>query len=113
MATLFTKIFNKEIPGTVVYEDELCGVLVDIQPEAPKHLLVVPKKEIPSLRGATLEDKSTLGHLLLTAAEVARRQGFAESGYRVVINAGPDGGETISHLHVHLLGGRQMTWPPG
>ncbi len=111
MATLFTKIINGEIPGKIVHKDEHCAVLVDIQPQAPKHFLVVPVKEIESI--ATAEDKQVLGHLLLTAAQVARDQGFSAGGYRLVINAGKNGGQTVSHLHIHLLGGRQMEWPPG
>lgn len=113
MASLFTKIINKEIKGTVVHEDEHCAVLVDIQPQAPKHFLVIPKKEIESTAHASPDDKLVLGHLLITAAKVARDQGFASEGYRLVINTGANGGQTVSHLHIHLLAGRQMHWPPG
>lgn len=113
MASIFTKIISGEIKGTIVHEDEYCAVLVDIQPQAPKHFLVVPKKEITSIAEAKLEDKMVLGHLLLTAAEVARKQGFSEKGYRLVINTNSDGGQTVSHIHIHLLAGRKLTWPPG
>lgn len=113
MASLFTKIINGEIKGTIVYQDEHCAVINDIQPQAPKHLLVIPKKEIESVASASSEDQMVLGHLLLTAAKVARDQGFAQSGYRLVINTGKNGGQTVSHLHIHLLAGRQMEWPPG
>jgi histidine triad (HIT) family protein len=111
--SIFTKIINGEIKGTIVHQDEHCAVLVDIQPQAPKHMLVVPKKEIESMAQAGPEDQMVLGHLLLTAAKVARDQGFAQNGYRLVINTGKNGGQTVSHLHIHLLAGRQMEWPPG
>ncbi len=113
MASLFTRILNGELQGTIVHQDDLCFVLVDIQPQAPKHFLVIPKKEIPSVADATPEDKPILGHLLWVAAEVARQHGISEDGYRLVINIGPQGGQTVPHIHVHVLGGRQMTWPPG
>lgn len=113
MASIFTKIINGQIPGKIVHQDEHCAVIVDIQAVAPSHLLVIPKKEIESIATATSEDKTLLGHLLLTAAEVARKQGFAESGYRVVANIGKDGGQTVPHLHIHILGGRPLNWPPG
>lgn len=113
MASIFTKIINGEIKGTIVYQDEQCAVLVDIQPQAPKHFLIVPKKEIPSIAEASTHDQQVLGHLLLVAAKIARDQGISENGYRLVINTNSDGGQTVSHLHIHLLGGRQMTWPPG
>lgn len=111
--SIFTKIINGEIKGTIVHQDELCAVLVDIQPQAPQHFLVVPKKEIVSVHHATAEDKGILGHLLWVAAEVARNQGFAEDGYRLVINTGSNGGQTVPHIHVHLLAGRALNWPPG
>ena len=111
--TLFEKICDKEIPATIVYEDERCVVFRDISPKAPLHILVIPRKAIPRVAMATEEDEALLGHLLLTAAKVARSEGVADSGYRLVINNGKDGGEAVPHLHVHLLGGRQMEWPPG
>jgi len=111
--SIFTKIVQGEIKGTIVHEDDLCAAIVDIQPQAPKHLLVFPKKEIQSVDTATAEDRNLLGHLLWVAAEVARKQGFSEKGYRLVINTGEHGAQSIPHLHIHVLGGRQMEWPPG
>lgn len=111
--TLFEKICNKEIPATIVFEDERCVAFRDISPQAPLHILVIPRKAIPRVDLAGVEDEGLLGHLLLTAAQVARSEGIAESGYRLVLNNGPHGGEAVPHLHVHLLGGRQLVWPPG
>ena len=113
MATLFTKIINGEIKGTILHQDDQCVAFLDIQPQAPQHVLVVPVKEIPSLAHATAADQQLLGHLLLTAAQVARQLGVADSGYRLVINTGRNGGQTVDHLHIHLLGGRALVWPPG
>jgi len=113
MATLFTKIITGEIKGKIVFEDDQCAALVDIQPQAPTHILVVPKKEILNVSAARPEDERLLGHLLLVAAKVAEEQGVAGAGYRLVINNGRNGGQSVDHLHVHLLGGRAMTWPPG
>jgi len=110
--TIFQKIMDGEVPGEKVYEDEQCAVLRDIDPQAPEHLLVVPRKVIPRLEKAEAGDGALLGHLLLTAGEVARREGFAE-GFRVVINNGKEAGESVPHLHVHVLAGRGMGWPPG
>ena len=111
--TLFEKICAKEIPASIVYEDEHCVAFRDISPQAPVHILVIPRQAIPRVGLASEGDEGLLGHLLLTAAAVARREGIADSGYRLVINNGPDGGEAVPHLHVHLLGGRQLAWPPG
>lgn len=111
--TLFEKICAKEIPATIVYEDDRCVAFRDISPQAPVHILVVPRKPITRVGLAGAEDEAVLGHLLLTAAKVARGEGVADTGYRLVINNGPDGGEAVPHLHVHLLGGRQLQWPPG
>lgn len=111
--TLFEKIRDREIPAVIVHEDELCLAFRDISPQAPVHLLVVPKKPIPRVGLANPDDGALLGHLLLAAAAVARTEGIAESGYRLVINNGPNGGEAVPHLHVHLLGGRKLDWPPG
>ena len=111
--TLFEKICDKEIPATVVYEDDRCVAFRDISPKAPVHILIVPRKPIPRLGLAAAEDAALLGHLLLSAAHIARSEGVAESGFRVVVNNGPDGGEAVPHLHVHLLAGRQLQWPPG
>jgi histidine triad (HIT) family protein len=112
MATLFERIESGEIPSQKVFEDALCFVIRDIGPQAPEHLLVIPRKALPRLEMAKEEDTGLLGHLLLVAAEVARREGL-NGGYRVVINNGPDGGESVPHLHVHVLGGRALGWPPG
>lgn len=111
--TLFGKIIRKEIPANIVYEDDLCLAFTDINPQAPTHILVIPKKPIPKLSDATANDKELLGHLLLTVKEVAQQAGLQEDGYRVVINTGQDGGQTVFHLHMHILGGRSMQWPPG
>jgi histidine triad (HIT) family protein len=111
--TLFEKIAAHEIPAKIIQEDEDLIVFHDINPQAPVHVLVVPKKPIPRLTQATAEDSNLLGKLLLKGQEVAKSLGIAESGFRVVINNGRDGGETVPHLHVHLLGGRPLSWPPG
>ncbi len=111
--TLFQKICDKEIPAIIVHEDDRCVAFRDISPQAPIHILVVPRKAIVRIGLAEMEDEAVLGHLLLTAAKVARAEGIAESGYRLIINNGRDGGEAVPHLHVHLLGGRRMEWPPG
>ena len=110
---IFCKIIAGEIPSKKVYEDDLCIAFNDISPQAPTHLLIIPKEHFASLDAAEKSHKETLGHLLLTAAELARENGFAEKGYRVVINTNDDGGQTVFHLHVHLLGGRQFIFPPG
>ncbi|MEJ2078109.1 MAG: histidine triad nucleotide-binding protein [Acidobacteriota bacterium] len=111
--TIFKKIIDGEIPADIVYQDDRCVAFRDIDPQAPTHILVVPRKEIPSLVSADPEDDRLLGHLLLKAAEVARSEGLDENGYRVVVNVGRDGGQAVDHLHLHVLGGRRMLWPPG
>ena len=111
--TLFEKIAAREIPADIVYEDDLVLAIRDIAPQAPAHILIVPKKPIPRLAEAGPEDHKVLGHLLLKAAEVADKLGLKRTGYRLVINNGPDAGEAVPHLHVHILGGRKMAWPPG
>ena len=111
--TLFDKIIAREIPSDIVYEDDLVLAFRDIKPQAPAHVLMVPKKPIPRIAEATAADQGVLGHLLLKAAEVAARLGLKQNGYRLVINNGPDGGESVPHLHCHILGGRHMAWPPG
>lgn len=111
--TLFEKIRDGEIPANIVHDDDLCLAFHDISPQAPLHILVVPRMPLPRVGLAESSDAALLGHLLLTAAEVARREGVADSGYRLVINNGSDGGEAVPHLHVHLLGGRKLEWPPG
>jgi histidine triad (HIT) family protein len=109
---LFCKIIAGQIPANRVYEDQLCIAFPDINPQAPTHLLVIPKAHIASQAKALAEHKSLLGHLMATAADLARTQKL-EKGYRVVVNTGDDGGQTVHHLHLHLLGGRPMNWPPG
>ena len=111
--TIFEKIAAREIPSDIVFEDDRVLAFRDLHPQAPTHVLVVPKQPIPRLDAATPDHHAVLGHLLLKAAEVARQLGLDQTGYRVVINNGPDGGETVPHLHLHLLGGRPMHWPPG
>jgi histidine triad (HIT) family protein len=111
--TLFEKIITHEIPATIVYEDEAVLAFRDIKPQAPVHVLIIPKKPIPRIAEAGPEDQPVLGLLLLKAAEVAKQLGLSESGFRLVFNNGPDAGEAVPHLHCHLLGGRKMSWPPG
>lgn len=108
----FCRIVAGTIPAKRVYEDDLCLCFSDINPQAPTHLLIIPKEHIPSTAHAEKEHASLLGHMVATAAEVARRAGL-DRGYRIVINTGSDGGQTVDHLHLHLLGGRHMSWPPG
>lgn len=111
--TLFEKIVAREIPAQIVYEDELVLAFRDIKPQAPTHVLLIPKKPIPRIAEATPEDHQVLGHLLLKAGVVAERLGLTQSGFRLVFNNGPDAGEAVPHLHCHILGGRRMDWPPG
>ena len=111
--TLFEKIVDREIPAQIIYEDDLVFALRDIKPVAPVHVLIVPKKPIPRLAQSQPEDHKVLGHLLLKAAQVAAQLGLNQNGYRLVINNGPDAGESVPHLHCHILGGRPMGWPPG
>jgi len=111
--TLFEKIISREIPAQIVYEDDLVLAFRDIKPVAPVHVLIIPKKPIPRLSQARPEEHNVLGHLLLKAAEVAAQLGVNQTGYRLVINNGPDAGESVPHLHCHILAGRSMAWPPG
>jgi len=110
--TIFSKIIRREVPADIVYEDETTLAFKDINPQAPIHILVIPKRPIPKLADAVPEDQILMGNLLFTAKRVAEKQGI-QDGYRVVINNGPDAGQTVFHLHLHVLGGRQMKWPPG
>lgn len=112
MDCIFCKIVDGSIPSKKVFEDDQVFAFHDIDPKAPKHILVIPKKHIASLADAKPEDSGVLGRLLLAVAEIAREQEL-DKGYRVAISTGPEGGQTVDHLHVHLLGGRQMHWPPG
>lgn len=111
--TIFQKIIEREIPAKLAHEDEHCIAIHDINPQAPVHVLIIPKKPIPRIGEASAADQAVLGHLLLTGAALAKKLGVAESGYRLVINNGRDGGESVPHLHVHLLGKRPLAWPPG
>jgi len=110
---IFTKIIRKEIPAKIVYEDDRALAFRDVNPQAPVHILIVPKKGISRISEATIEQEPLLGHLLTVAAEIARQEGIDGTGYRLVINKGAHAGESVPHLHLHLLGGRQMDWPPG
>ena len=110
--TLFQKIADKEIPAKLIHEDTLCVAFHDIAPQAPVHVLIVPRKAIARVAEASAEDQALLGHLLLVAQKIAKQLELAK-GFRLVINNGPDGGESVPHMHVHLLGGRAMVWPPG
>ena len=111
--TIFEKIAAREIPAKIAYEDDEVIAFHDVNPQAPVHVLIVPKRVIPRLAEAKASDQALLGRLILSATKVARDLGMSESGYRVVINSGPDAGESVPHLHVHLLGRRSLAWPPG
>jgi len=111
--TIFGKILRREIPATIVYESETVLAFRDINPVAPVHIVVIPKKPIVSVAHAESEDKVILGDLLLACSEIARQEGLDSNGYRIVSNIGRDGGQTVFHLHLHLLGGRALNWPPG
>ena len=111
--TLFERIISREVPAQIIHEDSKCIAIRDINPKAPVHVLVIPKTVIPRLGEATEEHTTLLGHLLVTTASIARGEGLEGTGYRIVINHGAHAGESVPHLHVHLLGGRPMSWPPG
>lgn len=113
MDCLFCKIIKGEIPSKKVYEDERVYAFYDISPAAPVHVLLIPKTHIPSANALTEENADVVGHIFAVAAKLAKSLGIAESGYRIVNNCGEDGGQTVGHLHFHLLGGRSLTWPPG
>ncbi len=110
---IFCKIADGRVPSTWVFEDDVCLAFDDLSPQAPTHILIIPRAHVDSLDKADHSDAVTLGHLLIAAAGIARDQGFADDGYRVVINTNADGGQTVFHLHLHLLGGRQFVFPPG
>ena len=112
MNCVFCQIIDGSIPSKAIYQDEHCYAFADIKPQAPVHILVVPREHIASIADAQKEQKELLGHLQWAAAEIARTKGLS-LGYRTVINTGTDGGQTVDHIHLHLLGGRPMTWPPG
>lgn len=111
--TIFEKIANREIPADIVYEEEDFVAFRDINPQAPVHVLIVPKRGIPRIAEAGEDDADLLGRMVLASKKIAAKAGMLESGYRLVINNGPDGGETVPHLHIHLLGKRHLAWPPG
>jgi histidine triad (HIT) family protein len=110
--TIFKRIIDKEIPAKIAYEDALCLAFHDVNPQAPTHVLLIPKKEIRSLNNPDAEDTMLLGHLLMTVPRIAAQLGLS-NGYRLVVNCGPDAGQTVDHLHLHILGGRSLGWPPG
>lgn len=110
--TIFGKIIRREIPANIVYEDDLALAFKDVNPQAPTHILVIPKKPIPRVSEASTEEQDLLGYLLLIVKKVAEEAGL-KNGYRVVINNGDDAGQSVDHLHLHILGGRRMQWPPG
>ena len=113
LMTNFEKIIAREIPAKIIWEDDDAIAFHDVNPQAPVHVLIVPKKAIPRLTAAKEGDRAVLGKLLLVAGELAKKLGIEQSGYRLVINSGPDAGESVPHLHVHLLGKRALAWPPG
>ncbi len=110
---LFCKIVQKIIPAKIIFEDKLTIAFEDIDPQAPTHLLVIPKKHLESMESITSQDKNILGHVILIARNLAQNQGHTKGGYRLVINTGPDAGQSVFHIHVHVLAGRKLTWPPG
>lgn len=112
MSTIFKKIIDKEIPANIVYEDDQCLAFHDVAPQAPTHVLVIPKKEIASLDDLADEDEALVGHMWMVIRNLAKELGLGD-GYRVVVNCGRDGGQSVDHLHFHILGGRSLTWPPG
>ena len=111
--TIFEKIVKREIPAKIIWEDDDAIAFHDVNPQAPVHVLIVPKKVIPRLSDAKESDRATLGKLLLVARDLAKKLGVEQTGYRVVVNSGPDAGESVPHLHIHLLGKRALAWPPG
>ena len=111
--TIFKKILSKEIPAKIVHEDEICTAFYDVSPQAPIHILIIPNKEIISLEHVRESDKNTLGHMLVVTAQIAKKLGVEKDGFRVVINTNSHGGQSVYHLHMHLLAGRQLSWPPG
>lgn len=113
MSCVFCRIINKEIPSNIVFEDDKVLAFHDINPQAPYHILVVPKKHVPTLLDLTEEDRDLIGHIYLIIKKIAQDLGFAERGYRVVVNCKEEAGQTVFHLHFHVLAGRTMGWPPG
>lgn len=113
LATIFTKIINKEIPADIVYEDDLCLSFKDISPQAPVHVLLIPKKQVANMQELEEGDRDLVGHIMVQVPKIAKKLGLDELGYRVVVNCKKYGGQEVDHLHLHILGGRQMNWPPG
>lgn len=111
--TIFGKIIQREIPADIIHEDEQALAFRDVSPQSPTHILIIPKEPLASLADAQEEDAALLGHLMVVARKVARDEGILEDGFRLVINTGKNGGQTVPHLHIHLLGGRALSWPPG
>ncbi|MDM8519947.1 HIT domain-containing protein [Anaerolineales bacterium HSG6] len=111
--TIFSKIIRKEIPADILFQDERVTAFRDINPQAPTHIVIIPNKIIPTVNDVTPEDEAVLGYLLIVAAQIAKQEGIAENGYRLIINCNRHGGQEVFHLHMHLLGGRGMGWPPG
>jgi histidine triad (HIT) family protein len=111
--TLFTKIINRELPAKIVYEDEKCLAFHDINPQAPVHVLLIPKREIASMNEVTEADSDIMGYLMTTAPKIAKQLGIDDSGYRLVVNTNEDAGQTVFHVHLHIMGGRPLDWPPG
>ena len=113
MNTIFTKIINKEIPADILFESDRILAFRDINPQAPVHFLVIPKKQISTLNDIKDDDKNIIGEMVIIAKDLAEKEGIAESGYRTVFNCNEDGGQTVFHIHLHVLGGRKLKWPPG
>ena len=113
MSTIFSKIINKEIHADILFENDKILAFRDISPQAPVHFLVIPKKEIITINDINEEDKSLIGELFIVAKEIAKKEGIAENGYRTIFNCNEHGGQTVYHIHLHVLGGRQLEWPPG
>ena len=110
--TIFSKIIRREVPADILYEDEFCLGFRDVNPQAPTHILIIPKDPISNLNNVAFENTELLGHLLLVGKKIAKEEGIDNTGYRIVINTGPHGGQTVDHLHVHLIGGTHLGWPP-
>ena len=113
MSTIFTKIINKEIPSDIIFENDKVIAFSDINPAAPIHILIIPKKEIPTINDITDDDKEIIGELFIAAKEIAKECKISKSGYRLIFNCNEDAGQTVRHIHMHLLGGRKLEWPPG
>lgn len=113
LPTIFSKIIDREIPADIVYEDDMCIAFKDVSPQAPEHILLIPKREIASLNDLKIGDEGLMGHLMIKVPEIALKAGISNNGYRIVVNTGENAGQSVFHIHIHILGGRKMTWPPG